>query len=186
MLKPAEVRGRPVRLVFQDEARFGRMVRIRRCWSPFPLRPQVDNGYERQFVYVYGAVSPIEGELDWKICPKMNTERMNEFLQQVSQAHPDEFIIMIVDGASSHRSHDLVVPENIRLYRLPGYAPELNPQEHIWDELREKEFPNRVFDSLDGVTAQLEAGLPRMAANHEALRSLTAWPWIISLNLNAT
>lgn len=186
LLKPEAVCGRPVRLMFQDEARFGRMVRIRRCWSPFPLRPKVDNGYERQFVYVYGAVSPLQGELDWKICAKMNTDRMNEFLQQVSLAHADEFIVMILDGASSHRSQELRVPENMRLHRLPGYSPELNPQEHVWDELREKEFPNRVFDSMDGVQAQLEAGLPRMAANHEALRSLTAWPWIVSLNLNTT
>jgi len=185
-LKPEVVRGRPVRLMFQDEARFGRMVRIRRCWSPAPLRPTVANGYERQFVYVYGAVSPVQGELDWKICPQMNTERMNEFLHQVSQAHPHEFIVMIWDGASSHRSQDLQLPENMRGYRLPGYSPELNPQEHVWDELREKEFPNRVFDSLDGVLAQLQAGLPRLAANAQGLRSLTAWPWIISLSLNAT
>ena len=113
----------------------------------------MDNGYERQFVHVHGAVSPKEGELDWKSCLQMNTERLNEFLQQVSLAHPDEFMIMIVDGASSHRSQDLQVPENIRLYRLPGYSPELNSQEQVWDELREKEFPNRVFDSLDGVTS---------------------------------
>ncbi len=186
LLKPEEVRGRPVRVMFQDEARFGRMVRIRRCWAPLPLRPKVDNGYERQFVYVYGAVSPVQGELDWKICPKMNTERMNEFLQQTSQAHASEFIVMILDGASSHRSQELQVPENIRLHRLPGYSPELNPQEHVWDELREKEFPNRVFDSMEGVLAQLEAGLPRMTANPEALKSLTAWPWIVSLNLKAT
>jgi len=52
LLNPAEVRARWVCLMFQDEARFGRMVRIRRCWSPFPLRPEVDNGYERQFVFV--------------------------------------------------------------------------------------------------------------------------------------
>jgi hypothetical protein len=32
--------------MFQDEARFGRMVRIKRCWAPAPLRPVVDNGYE--------------------------------------------------------------------------------------------------------------------------------------------
>jgi len=49
--------------MFQDEARFGRMVRPRRCWAPVPLRPVIDNGYERQFVYVYGAVSPLQG--DW-------------------------------------------------------------------------------------------------------------------------
>jgi hypothetical protein len=180
---------RPVRIMFQDEARFGRMVRIRRCWSPAPSRPMVDNGYERQFTYVYGAVSPIEAELDWKIGPQMNTGQMNQFLEQVSQAHADEFIVVVVDGASSHRSKDLTkdlkIPENIRLHRLPGYSPELNPQQHIWDRLREKEFPNRVFESMKGVVSQLEAGLPRMAANPQALRSLTAWPWIVSLNLKA-
>ena len=63
------------------------MVRIRRCWSPVPSRPMVDNGYERQFTYVYGAVSPIEGELDWKISPQMNTEQMNQFLKQVSHTN---------------------------------------------------------------------------------------------------
>ncbi len=92
---------------------------------------------------------------------------------------------MVLDGASSHRSQELVIPENIHVHRLPGYSPELNPQEHVWDELREKEFPNRVFDSMEGVLAQLEGGLPRMAANTEGLRSLTAWPWIVSLNMKA-
>ena len=146
--------------MFQDEARFGRMVRIRRCWAPSPERPVVDNGYEREFQYVYGAVSPMEGELDWMTCRQMNTERMTAFLAQVSAAHPDDFIVMVVDGASSHVAKALVVPENIRLLRLPPYAPELNPQEHVWDELREKEFPNRVFADLGSVIRQLETGLP--------------------------
>ena len=185
-MRPEEVRGRRVRLMFQDEARFGRMVRIRRCWAPSPARPVVCNGGEREFVYVYGAVSPIEGELDWMACRQMNTDHMTAFLAQVSAAHKDEFMLMVVDGASSHVSKGLVVPENIRLLRLPPYAPELNPQEHVWDEVREKEFPNRVFADLPGVIRRLEAGLPRLAANNFGLRSLTAWPWIISLNLNAT
>ena len=149
------------------------------------MRPTVNNGDERPFVYVYGAVSPGEGELDWTICPHMNTERMNEFLAQVSLAHPNEFVLMVVDGASSHRSHDLCLPENIRLHLLPGYAPELNPQEHVWDERREKKSPNRVFESMGGVLHQLAGGLPRLADNHDALRSLTARPWIVILNLNA-
>ena len=186
LLKPEEVKGRRVRLIFQDEARFGRMVRIRRCWAPAPSRPVVANGYEREFVYVYGGVSALEGELDWMICQKMNTQHMGQYLAQVSAAHPEEFIVMVVDGASSHVSKELAVPENIRLLRLPGYSPELNPQEHVWDEIREKEFPNRVFSDLAGVTKQLEKGLPELAADHQRLRNLTAWPWILSLNLKAT
>jgi hypothetical protein len=185
LLKSRDVRGRRVRLMFQDEARFGRMVRIRRSWAPKPERPVVCNGYEREFLYVYGAVSPLQGQFDWMITRQMNTANMSEFLAQVSAAHRRDFIVMVVDGASSHVARDLVMPENIRLLQLPPYAPELNPQEHVWDELREKEFPNRVFGDLQSVRRQLEEGLPRLASNRRALRSLTAWPWIVSLNLTA-
>ena len=185
LLTAEAVQGRRIRLMFQDEARFGRMVRIRRCWAPAPERPMVDNGYEREFTYVYGAVSPVEGQLDWMICQQMNTERMSQFLAQVSAAHPQDFIVMVVDGASSHVAKDLVIPENIRLHRLPPYSPQLNPQEHLWDEIREKEFPNRVFADMSGVVHQLEGGLPRLAADTVRVRSIAAWPWILNLNLNA-
>ena len=87
ILDAEPVKPNRVRLMFQDEARFGRMVRIKRCWAPTPLRPVVDNGYERQFKYVYGAISPREGQMDWKLCDKMNSERMSEFLAEVSAAH---------------------------------------------------------------------------------------------------
>ena len=79
----------------------------------------------------------------------------------------------------------LVLPENIRLHRLPGYSPELNPQEHVWNEIREKEFPNRVFSAMNGVVRTLETGLPRLAADRDRLRSSCAWPWIVSLRWNA-
>ena len=185
LLTPEEVGQRPIRLIFQDEARFGRMARIRRCWAPSPLRPMVRNGYERQFTYVYGSVSPIQGQLDWSLSPKMNTEQMNGFLLQVSESHQQEFIVMVVDGASSHRSKDLIVPENIRLLPLPGYSPELNPQEHIWDELREKAFPNVVLDDMDMVVERLKEGMSNLASDADRIRSITAWPWIVSLNLTA-
>lgn len=182
-LKPEVVRSRTVRLCFQDEARFGRMVRFRRCWAPQPFRPKILNGYERQFTYVYGAVSPLDGQLDWLLGKQMNTSQMQGFLNQVSVAHKSEFIIMILDGASSHKSKDLTVPENMHLIHLPAYSPELNPQEHVWDDLREKAFPNRVHHDMEQVVSGLNKELGALSANSERLRNLTAWPWIISLNL---
>lgn len=134
----------------------------------------VDNGYEREFTYVYGAVSPLEGQFDWTICRKMNTDLMGQFLEQVSAAHPGDFIAMIVDGASSHIAKAPTVPENFRLRSLPGYSPQLNPQEHLWDEIREKEFPNRVSADMSGVLRQLQQGLPRLAADTERIRSIAA------------
>ncbi len=149
------------------------------------MRPTVFNGREREFLYVCAAVSPKQGQMDWMIASEMNTAKMTEFLAQVSAAHRREFIVMVVDGASSHAAKDWVVPKNIKLLRLPPCVPELNPQERFWDELREKEVPNRVCTDMYSVRAQPEAGLPWLAANRRANRSLTAWPWIDSLSLNA-
>ncbi len=65
------------------------------------------------------------------------------------------------------------------LLRLPPYSPELNPVELVWDELREKEFANKVFDSLDSAIAQLALGMWRMENSPAALQSLTGWKWIL-------
>jgi len=51
------------------------------------------------------------------------------------------------------------MPPSIRLLPLPPYAPELNPVEHVWDELREKHFHNLIFDRLDGLEDRLEDSL---------------------------
>jgi len=112
---------------------------------------------------------------------KMNTENMSTFLTQISQAHPDEFIIMVLDGASSHKSKELKLPKNVSLVPLPPYSPELNPAEQLWNTLRRDYFANRVFDSLDAATSQAEMGLAEMAANLEAMRRLTNWPWISAI-----
>ena len=63
--------------------------------------------------------------------------------------------------------------------------PGTHPQKHVWNELRQKEFSNRVFESMEAAVSKLEAGLPRMGANTQTLRSLAAWPWIVSLSLKA-
>ena len=112
---------------------------------------------------------------------KMNTENMSRFLDQVSKAHPDQFIVMVVDGASSHRSQELVIPKNVSFIRLPPYSPELNPAEQIWNILRRDYFANRVFGALDAATAQAEFGLAEMAANKSVIRQLTNWPWISAI-----
>lgn len=171
----------PVRLMFQDEARFGRMSDPRSCWAPAPCRPVVNLALIREYRYEYAAVSPWDGCLDFMTTEKMNTENMTRFLAQVSAAHHNEFIVMVLDGASSHKSKELVIPENMALVRLPPYSPELNPAEQIWNVLRRNYFANRVFDSLDAATTQAEYGLTKMAASTSEVRQLTNWPWISAI-----
>ncbi len=171
-------RNLPVRLVFQDEARFGRMSDPRTCWAPAPKRPMVRLAMVREFRYEYAAVSPWSGDLDYMTAEKMNTENMNIFLKLISQKHKRNFMVMILDGAPSHRGKELRVPRNIALAFLPSYSPELNPAELIWNVLRRDYFANRVFDSLNAATLQAERGLAKMASDRLSLKNLTNWPWI--------
>lgn len=171
-------RNLPIRLMFQDEARFGRMSDPRACWAPAPKRPMVSRALIREFRYEYAAVSPWNGDLDYMTAEKMNTQSMSRFLKQVGETHGQDFMVMVLDGASSHKGKELEVPANIALVFLPSYSPELNPAEQIWHVLRRDHFANRVFDSLDAATLQAETGLANMTSNREAVKSLTNWSWI--------
>ncbi|MCB1769612.1 MAG: helix-turn-helix domain-containing protein [Candidatus Competibacteraceae bacterium] len=61
--------GRPVRLMFQDEARFGRSSDPRRCWAPPGVRPVVGAPVVCQYTDAFAAVSPHDGTLDALILP---------------------------------------------------------------------------------------------------------------------
>ena len=144
----SNVERRSLRLMFQDEARFGRITDPRSCWAKAPLRPVINVALIREYVYEYAAVSPQNGALDFMTSETMDTNNMNRFLRQVRGAHPEDFIVMVLDEASSHKSKDLEIPEHMSLILLPPYSPELNPAERLWNVLRRDFFANRVFDSL--------------------------------------
>jgi transposase len=165
--------------MFQDEARFGRISDTRRCWCPRPVRPLCHSMVTQEYTYAYAAVS-IDGELDSLILPHVNSACMQVFVDEVASRHPKDRIVMILDGAGWHTSGLLKTPGNTRLIPLPPYAPELNPTEHIWDDLREKSFHNRVFDSIDALEDHLEVSLREMECDKDRVRSIVAWPWIIN------
>lgn len=170
--------------MFQDEARFGRINDVRRCWAPKPQRPLCKAMLTHEYTYAYAAVDVLSGQLDTLILPRVNTPCMQLFLDEVSRRHPHERIVMVLDGAGWHTSGQLRLPDNIRLLQLPPYAPELNPVEHVWDELREKRFHNRVFDSLDALEDHLETALRDFENDCQRIRSIVAWPWIMDALLN--
>ena len=139
----------------------------------------------RQYIYAFGAVSPQDGSLDTLVLPQVDTPCMQLFLDEVATRHPGDNIVMVLDGAGWHTSNELRAPANMRLWFLPPYSPELNPVEHLWAELREKHFHNRVFDSLDAVEDHLVGALHEFEFDQPRIRSITAWKWIIDAVSNA-
>src|SRR6185437_13470602 len=77
--------------MFTDEARFGRMNRIRPCWAPIGTRPEVAAQLIREYIYLYGAVSPKDGTCVYLIMPTSNTACAQIYGRRTDQAqagHP--------------------------------------------------------------------------------------------------
>jgi transposase-like protein len=138
----------------------------------------------REYIYAYAAVSVADGALDTLILPHGNSHCMQLFLDEVAARHPDERLVMVLDGAGWHKAAKLKLPEHMGVIFLPPYSPELNPVEHIWDEVREKSFGNVVFNSLNALESHLEASLKTLEQDRARVHSIVAWPWIINSLLN--
>ena len=168
-----------LRIMFADEARFGRMNRPRPCWAPRATRPQVASQLIREYVYLYGAVSPKDGTCVYLILPAPDTQCFQIFLDTLAKKYRRQLILLFVDGAGNHQSDDLEVPDNVILHVLPAYSPELNPQENLWDEIREKIFKNYALKSMDEVYAKLEDAALYIERNPAAVKSITSFPYIV-------
>jgi len=132
----------------------------------------------REYVYVFAAVCASLGCLTTLILPMANTRMMSLFLAHVAEEFAGYFIVMLLDRAGWHMAKRLTVPENIRLLPLPARSPELNPAEHIWEELREKSLPNQSFHSLTALEDTLCAALSQLADDPIRIRSLTDFPYL--------
>ncbi len=102
---------------------------------------------------------------------------MNVFLSELSTAYPDDYIILVCDGASWHKAKALEVPDNIRLFFLPPATPEMNPTEQIWTEIRKRGFRNEIFKTLDKVVMRL--GDTICSLTTDTIRSITGRKWIL-------
>ena len=141
--------------MFQDEAIFGRINGIVKCWTPRGVRPVIPHQKVRQYKYMFGAVEPQTGESCFLIFSHCDTVCMNVYLQQLSEKYANDHILLACDNAGWHKSKGLIVPENITIAHIPPYTPEMNPIEQVWEEIREKNFGNRFFDSLKKVSDML-------------------------------
>ena len=108
-----------MRILFADEARFGRINRPRPCWAPIGIRPEVASQLIREYIYLYGAVSPKDGTCVYLIMPRSDTACFQVFLNALSRKFARQDILLILDGAPNHRCRNLVLPGN-NLAALPA------------------------------------------------------------------
>ena len=142
------------------------------------IRPEVACQLIREYVYLYGAVSPKDGTCIFLILPAPDTECFQIFLETLAKKYHKELILLFVDGAGNHCSDELEIPANIILHLLPPYSPELNPQENIWDEIREKIFKNYALKSMSDVNTKLDEASLYIERSRTLVKSIASFPYI--------
>jgi len=159
-----------------DEARFGLINWHRRRYCPFGFRPPYVVRRSYKWTYLYAALDPTTGESFCLYLPGMDDGCLKTFLEELSKRYPDQHLLVVVDGAPSHRSFQIEHPENISLLMLPPYSPELDPAERWFQEFR-RELSNKTFETV----AQLQAALTRTLVAYwedpALLKRLTGYSW---------
>ncbi len=166
-----------VKLMFEDEAGFGRINKPKYCWCRKRIRPSVPCHHIREYRYAYGAVEPLTGDSCFLVLPYSNTVCMNVFLSELSNQFSEAIIILVCDGAAWHRSNSLIIPENIRIIYLHPATPEMNPIEQIWTWIRRHGFKNEVFHTLEKVVERLCETIRSLSIS--IIKSITGRNWIL-------
>ncbi len=125
---------------------------ITRRWARRGSRPTAPKDQRTASAYLFGAICPAKGKGAALVLPRCNTEAMSLHLAEISaMTDADAHAVVLLDQAGWHTARALAVPDNITLMPLPAHAPELNPQENIWQFMRDNWLSNRVFGSYDDI-----------------------------------
>ena len=156
---------------FEDEAGVGVVTRSGRTWGEVDYPPVVPVVTQRGGYNVLSIVTAT-GEFHYAVEEQhINGERYVEFLQQVLRERTRPLII-ITDRVSYHRSVEvrqfvLKHRKQIRVFFLPTYSPELNPDEQVWNEIKHRQLEKqpikskfdlkrRLYDALDSLQQKME------------------------------
>ena len=171
-------KNKPVELWFQDEARIGQKNGRTRIWARKGTRPRLPADQRYASAYLFGAICPARGIGAGLALPFADTEAMNAHLAEIS-AHVAKGAhgVILMDKAGWHTTPRLVVPGNISIIFLPPRAPEVNPQENIWQYLRQNWLSNRVFETYDAIVDAGCQAWNKLAQQPETISSIGMRKW---------
>lgn len=140
-----------------DEMIMSTQTTFQKIWLPANSFPKIDVSNKRAFRSIYGFLNVKNG-----VAHAFKTERQNsaitiKVLEQLCQKYPGKKIVLLWDNAPWHRGTEVrewlnKKKYNIYLIAFPRYAPELNPQEHVWKEGRAQVTHNKFIEHIDKTT----------------------------------
>jgi transposase len=163
-------------IVFVDEAGFYLLPMLVRTYAPVGQTPILRVPLTRDHLSAIGGMTP-QGRLFMQMQEHAyRAEDVVAFLRLLLRKIPGKLLV-IWDGAPIHRAKVIKeflaagAAKRVHLERLPGYAPELNPQEGVWNLLKRRELKNLCCQELSQVREELVRAKERLRHRRPILQS---------------
>jgi transposase len=163
--------------VFEDESGVSLLPSVRATWAPKGHTPVLRHRFAWKRLSLAGVLvyepDGSDAHLVFQLRPgAYNDETLIEFLTDVHHLERRRPLLLIWDGLPSHRSRRMLdwvscQRDWLRVERLPGYAPDVNPIEQVWGNLKSTELANLCSDSIGEVEDIAEDGLHRIGTDVE-------------------
>ncbi len=166
-------------IMFADEAGMRSDYHTGKTWAPQGRTPVVKATGARFGVQMLSAISGL-GELHFMLHEgRTDSYVFVRFLEQLLLGRPQK-VILVVDGHSIHKSKivmDYVASTNgmLELVYLPPYSPQLNPDEQVWKNVKERVSKQNPSDKFQ-LRELLRAALERLAAATEIVAGFFRHP----------
>ena len=135
-------------LVWADEMRLGLRGVVRKVWAPRGVKVVQAQVLTYTWRYLALAVNGLTGTLHWTWTTSMKKEAIATVVGEWQTAG---LAALVWDGAASHRAK-LVRGVALPLITQPPAAPELNPAERVFEELR-RAIEGRSYPDMDAKIA---------------------------------
>ena len=163
-------------IVFEDESGVSLLPSVRATWAPRGHTPVLRHPFNWKRLSLAGALvyeaDGSDAHLVFELRPgAYNDKMLIDFLRDLNDIEQRP-VLLIWDGLPAHRSRRMTdwvqsQREWLSVNQLPGYAPDLNPLEQAWGNLKSQELANLCRDSIDAVAAIAEDGLDRIGTDTE-------------------
>ncbi|GHO63711.1 endonuclease [Ktedonobacter sp. SOSP1-52] len=147
-------------IVFVDEAGFYLLPMVVRTYAPRGQPPVLRVPLTRDHISAIGGITP-NGRIFMQTQERAyKAVDVVRFLQVLLRKIPGRLLV-IWDGSPIHRANVIKqflaspMGKRVHLERLPGYAPELNPQEGVWNLLKRRELKNLCCRDLAHLRQEL-------------------------------
>ena len=161
-------------IIFEDESGVSLRPVVRATWAPRGQRPVLRHRFGWKRLSVAGALAyeadGSDAHLVFQLRPgAYNDVALIQFLSELNQLEQRP-VVLIWDGLPSHRSgrmREWLASQRswLRVEQLPGYAPDLNPTEQVWGNLKANELANLCSDTITEVADIAEDGLDRIGGD---------------------